>query len=326
MQAPTTSATPIPATPLTEVERSRLGELYELNHDAVLRQCARVLRDREDAEDACQEVFITASREFVAGRLPESPRGWLLAVARNHCLDVVRRQKRFGKILTTMGNSLEDGVNPESTVIGRQNVDSVLRGLSPRERQALWQSAVERRTLADIANGLRLNYMAAAQVLSRARRHAAVAMARVAAILFGVRIIRSLGRSDGVPRSAVLSHSVQLAAVAVVPLAIASIVSSSDTVGRPTPTTNLPSVTAPPSTLTVASTDHRGILGASGFPTRRLAGLPNVPGSPSAPIPSVANSTLGQLTTVLPSVTRGLPPLPVLPVNPTPPPIPKVSR
>lgn len=324
MQVLTTSATPIPATPLTEDQRRWLGELYELNHDAVLRQCARVLRDREDAEDACQEVFITASREFVSGRLPENPRGWLLTVARNHCLDVVRRQKRFGKILTTMGSSLEDGVNPESTVIGRQNVDSVLRGLSPRERQALWQSAVERRTLADIANGLRLNYMAAAQVLSRARRHAAVAMARVAAILFGLRILRGLARSDATSRSALLSHSVQLAAVAMVPLIVAAVASSSDAVGRPTPVVVAHSVTAPAAVSTVASTDHRGVLGTTGLSTRRLAGLPNVPVGGTAAIPSVANSTLGQLTIVLPSVVRGLPPVPALPLIPTPPPIPKV--
>lgn len=325
-----TSPAASPSTPLSDEERRLLGELYESSHDAVLRLCARILRDPEDAADACHEVFFTASRECVGGRLPENPRGWLLTVARNHCLDVLRRQKRLGKILTTMGSSLEDGVNPESTVIGRQNVDSVLRGLSPRERQALWQSAVERRTLADIANGLRLNYMAAAQVLSRARRHAAVAMARVAAILFGLRVFRNIARSGGVPRSAILTHSVQLIAIAVVPLALATTVASSGAVHRQTVAGAPPSLVAPAKGVTVARADQRGNVPATGVAPTRATGLPVTPVGASAAIPSTASSTVsqvtnGQLTNVLPSAARGLPPVPAVSNQPSVPSLPPVA-
>jgi RNA polymerase sigma factor (sigma-70 family) len=301
--------------PLTDDQRRWLADLYEANHKAVFRQCARIVRDPEEAADACQEVFVVATREFVAGNRPNNVRGWLLAVARNHCLDVLRRQKRFGKVLTRMGGSLYDSVNPETTVIGRQNVDAVLRGLSPRERLALWQSAVEHRPLADIASGLRLNYMAAAQVLSRARRHAALAMARVAAIFAVFRLCR---------RAA--AHSMQLVAVLAVPVAIAAIQSSSSTVENSTSRAAAPPFVARGSGAVAVNVDQRGahtsVAGLADNPLATVPGLPTGPGGTQ----SIDKSTLLQVTNAMPNLVRGLPPVPVVPINPTLPPAPKVQQ
>jgi RNA polymerase sigma-70 factor, ECF subfamily len=313
----------MPVAPLTDDQRSRLGELYEANYAAVFRLCARILRDSEEAADASQEVFIVASRELADGALPANARMWLLAVARNHCLDLLRRRKRLGKILTTMGNSLEDMVNPEATVIGRQGVDSVLRGLSPRERQALWQSAVERRPLADIATGLRLNYMAAAQVLSRARRHAAMAMARVAAILIGLRALRGLSRAGGVSRSALATHSIQLVALAAVPIVLVTTQASSGSVGKAHSTTTAPSVVAPQTGVTAAGANPA----VTPLVTSGGVQLTTSSSAPIGVIPGVSktvNSALNQPTGVLGSVARGLPPVPLPSINPTLPPTPKV--
>lgn len=316
-------STRVAPAPLTDDQRRLLGELYESNYAAVFRCCARILRDSEEAEDASQEVFIVASREFVAGPPPANARMWLLAVARNHCLDLLRRRKRLGKILTTMGSSLNDVVNPEATVIGRQSIDSLLRGLSLRERQALWQSAVERRPLADIATGLRLNYMAAAQVLSRARRHAALAMARVAAILAGLRVLRNLRRADSVSRSVVAAHSMKLVGLAAVPLVLFSVQSSSAPVDKRPPTMAAPAVAAAGAGSTIVNTNHPAtpILGSG---VGQLTAPTGVPIGTVAGLSQTGNSALGQLTGVVPSVAQGVPPVPIPPVNPTLPPTPKV--
>jgi hypothetical protein len=109
----------------------------------------------------------------------------LLTVARNHCLDLLRRRKRLGKALVTLGPDEGRGTDIENAVADRDFIDLVFKQLSKGERQALWQSAVESRPLADIASGLRLSYMAAAQVLHRARRHAVQAATRVA-LVFGI--------------------------------------------------------------------------------------------------------------------------------------------
>jgi hypothetical protein len=109
----------------------------------------------------------------------------------------------------------------ETAVADRDFVGVVLKQLSRRERQALWQSAVESRPLADIAIRLRLSYMAAAQVLHRARRHAVQAAARVA-VVFG---IFHLGRQRS--GAGLLVNAQRLAAAAAVPLIVVSMNASS---------------------------------------------------------------------------------------------------
>jgi RNA polymerase sigma-70 factor, ECF subfamily len=209
--------------PLSGDRRQWLSDLYEANSAAVLRVCLRVLRDREEAADACHEVFLRAANAFDGDE--RMARAWLLTVARNHCLDLLRRRERFGKALARMGQTLNAPPDPEAAVVSRQTVGSVFRHLPRREQTALWQSAIERRTVADIADGLRLSYMAAAQVLSRARRHAAIAAARVAAIAGVASFYRFVKRAGAIPHLA-LVRPLQLAAIVAVPLVAVSIQSS----------------------------------------------------------------------------------------------------
>ena len=52
-------------------------------------------RHLELAEDAAQEALIKAAQTWPVQGLPERPAAWLIAVARNHALDVLRRDIRF---------------------------------------------------------------------------------------------------------------------------------------------------------------------------------------------------------------------------------------
>jgi RNA polymerase sigma-70 factor (ECF subfamily) len=46
------------------------------------------------AEDAVQEAFTLAVGRWAGGRLPTDPAGWLIAVAKNHAVDQIRRESR----------------------------------------------------------------------------------------------------------------------------------------------------------------------------------------------------------------------------------------
>jgi RNA polymerase sigma-70 factor (ECF subfamily) len=73
-------------------DRMAFGRLVDLHKRAVFGLCVRVLRDPEDARDAAQEAFARAYAglgTYDAGQ-PFAP--WVLRIARNHCLDVVRRR------------------------------------------------------------------------------------------------------------------------------------------------------------------------------------------------------------------------------------------
>jgi RNA polymerase sigma-70 factor (ECF subfamily) len=63
------------------------------NERAVFGLCLRFLRDREEARDAAQEAFVRAYESLASydAALPFTP--WLLRIARNHCLDLLRRGK-----------------------------------------------------------------------------------------------------------------------------------------------------------------------------------------------------------------------------------------
>lgn len=62
------------------------------HHRLVYRYARAMLRDDREAEDVTQETFI---RYWQRGAGVEHPREWLLAVARNACLDLLRRSGRW---------------------------------------------------------------------------------------------------------------------------------------------------------------------------------------------------------------------------------------
>jgi RNA polymerase sigma-70 factor (ECF subfamily) len=60
----------------------------------VLSVCTAMLRDPTAAEDVTQEVFGDALRGLSTFRGDASPRAWLLAIARNRCIDHLRARRR----------------------------------------------------------------------------------------------------------------------------------------------------------------------------------------------------------------------------------------
>src|SRR5262245_42861004 len=59
--------------------------LYREHGPAVARLCRSLLRDSSEAEDAAQQVFLSAHRALLNGSAPRDPLAWLLTVARHEC-------------------------------------------------------------------------------------------------------------------------------------------------------------------------------------------------------------------------------------------------
>lgn len=252
------------ATRLTAAQEHWLAELYVAHSSAVQKLCWRMLSNPQDAADACHEVFLRAARM----EPQPNTRAWLLAVARNYCIDQIRRQKRFNTALTEMGRNSTPEADPESSVVDRHTVDAIFRQLNERERTVLWQTAVEHRPLAEIAQGLHLTYMAAGQVVSRARRHASVLAAKVAAVFLVYRLItRRLN-----PSTVGAGAGWGLVAV-VVPVVALTVQPSS-------------SVTPPRATLAAqpASVANRGVAPRSAAPSSQATTLA-LPASSAVPLP-----------------------------------------
>ncbi len=86
------------------VEAARKGRpgafeaIVRAHQDRVYAFCSRMLSDREEALDAAQDVFLSAFRGLDGYRGDASLSTWLLKIAANRCLNVIRRRSaRAGK-------------------------------------------------------------------------------------------------------------------------------------------------------------------------------------------------------------------------------------
>lgn len=110
--------------------------LFETHRARVFNFCLRMVANRDSAEDLTQEIFAKALER---AELPE-PR-WIYAVARNACLDFLRRQKgwnaAWGRLVGWLGPQARDGYRVEADLVQRHEGLRILQQLSPRYRELL---------------------------------------------------------------------------------------------------------------------------------------------------------------------------------------------
>jgi RNA polymerase sigma-70 factor, ECF subfamily len=113
-----------------------LGEIHRRYLRRVFGLCRYMLDSRESAEDAASEVFLKLQGSIGSydGSIP-FPR-WLLRVAGNQCIDVLRRRRRGQKVIV----EAEDGATVEAT----SSEPSPLGALINIEEKAQLQAAIAR--------------------------------------------------------------------------------------------------------------------------------------------------------------------------------------
>jgi RNA polymerase sigma factor (sigma-70 family) len=101
---------------LTAIESNGTSQdteaLYLEHGAAVARFCRSLLRDRSEAEDATQQVFLSAHRALLNGSAPREPLAWLLAIARHECYARCRQRRAS---LVPAGD-VPDGTTPDASV------------------------------------------------------------------------------------------------------------------------------------------------------------------------------------------------------------------
>jgi RNA polymerase sigma-70 factor, ECF subfamily len=101
-------------------DAAALGEIHRRYVRRVFGLCRYMLDSRENAEDATSEVFLKLQRsiESYDGSIP-FPR-WLLRVAGNQCIDVLRRRQRGRRVIAEAedGAGVIEATSPEPSPLG----------------------------------------------------------------------------------------------------------------------------------------------------------------------------------------------------------------
>jgi len=138
------------------------GEIINLHKDRIFSFAWRMLQNPSDAEDIAQETFIKAYRALGSYKRDCPLRPWLLRIARNLCIDFIRR--RSPQALSTDDEDfpleLEDSApGPERAADEKfyaEAAEKLLATLPPLYREALLLQYKEDLTIAEIARLLDL--------------------------------------------------------------------------------------------------------------------------------------------------------------------------
>ncbi len=158
-------------------------ELVERHQVRLVRLCARLLRDPDEAQDAAQEVFLRAYR--AAGTY--EPRGavftWLYRIAVNHCLNRLRRRRlvRFLPMLSggAAGEEPKELDPPDLAPRSDRAVESretwqamrgAIRALPANQQAVLLLAKFEQLSYREIAQALGITEGAVESRLVRAMR------------------------------------------------------------------------------------------------------------------------------------------------------------
>ena len=133
--------------------------------------CRHMLSSREDAEDVLQEVFAAAFNAMQADDRPINARPWLYRIARNRCLNHLRRQQAIGVDsmdihLSEHGTTTADKVHKREEF--RQLVADV-QELPETQRTALLLREIDALSYGQIAEAMETTVPSVKSLLVRAR-------------------------------------------------------------------------------------------------------------------------------------------------------------
>lgn len=79
-------------------KEAAFAELYAAHYRQVRGFCRQLLGSTERGEDAAQEAFVRAYRAFERHDSAQPFIAWIMRIARNHCLDLLRRRSHEAKL------------------------------------------------------------------------------------------------------------------------------------------------------------------------------------------------------------------------------------
>lgn len=162
---------------------SALSDLYRRWAGPLLRYLERMVKERATAEELLQESFIRVHQAKDRYEPEARFSTWLFRIGRNLALNELDLARRRKPHFSTDVEKSEDDSRPQLTLVSktpsaesvyearrtRELVESFLSELPERQRSALWLSAVEGNSYAEIAEVLESSTQSVKALIHRAR-------------------------------------------------------------------------------------------------------------------------------------------------------------
>jgi RNA polymerase sigma-70 factor (ECF subfamily) len=112
-------------------DRQAFRRLYDATSPKLFAVCLRVLRERGEAEDALQEVYVKVWQNAPRFTVPGySPISWLSAIARNHAIDRIRARKPQTVDIEDIVEIADNAPDPEGLLLAKSDMTRIDRCLS----------------------------------------------------------------------------------------------------------------------------------------------------------------------------------------------------
>lgn len=107
--------------------RTTIDEVFRTKSRRVLATLIRTLGDFELAEDAMQEAFAMAARDWPVKGIPSDPLAWLVSTGRFRAIDLIRRQAKFRELHPELIERIEGIAARNMEIASREIEDDRLR-------------------------------------------------------------------------------------------------------------------------------------------------------------------------------------------------------
>jgi RNA polymerase sigma factor (sigma-70 family) len=147
-----------------------VGRLFAEHGRMVLGLCRLLLRDPVEAEDAAQQVFLSAHKAVLRGSPPREEHAWLAAIARNECRARIHARMREPLALPDLPSDLPDPLAAAIRATDLEAIWAAISSLPRRQRRALVLREVGGLSYHELGQALGVSQSSVESLLFRARR------------------------------------------------------------------------------------------------------------------------------------------------------------
>ncbi len=156
-----------------DADQAIIGELYTRFNRLVYGSCLKYLRDSGRAQDAVNDIFVQITKKLKTHNV-EYFKSWLYTVTRNHCIEILRKDKRHRDKKTTSELMYTEAVFHPDDVEDVEIVKILtecIKALPDNQQQCIKLFYYDKTSYENIAKTLDLNWNKVRSFIQNGRRN-----------------------------------------------------------------------------------------------------------------------------------------------------------